>query len=98
MKVWHGTQEKYQSYEKLGGRFVSEFGMEAFPYISTIKSFCTDPSQLYPQSRLLDFHNKAAGQERRIATYLFENVRLVASLEVRPSTNLFYTPYSTCDF
>lgn len=24
--VWHGTQEPYQEYERLGGRFVSEFG------------------------------------------------------------------------
>lgn len=24
--VWHGTQEPYQHWDKLGGRFVSEFG------------------------------------------------------------------------
>lgn len=25
-RVWHGTQEAYQDWDKLGGRFVSEFG------------------------------------------------------------------------
>jgi beta-mannosidase len=81
--VWHGTQEKYQIFDTLGGRFNSEFGMEAFPHIDTIKYYCTDPSQLYPQSHMLDFHNKADGHERRIATYLVENFRTKTDLEVR---------------
>ncbi|KAF1995734.1 glycoside hydrolase family 2 protein [Amniculicola lignicola CBS 123094] len=79
--VWHGTQEKYQIFDTLGGRFNSEFGMEAFPHIQTIEYYCTDPSQLYPQSHMLDFHNKADGHERRIATYLVENFRTQTDLE-----------------
>jgi beta-mannosidase len=79
--VWHGTQEKYQIFDTLGGRFNSEFGMEAFPHIDTIKHYCTDPAQLYPQSHMLDFHNKADGHERRIATYLVENFRTTVDLE-----------------
>lgn len=58
--------------------------MEAFPHIDTIKYYCTDPSQLYPQSHMLDFHNKADGHERRIATYLVENFRTKTDLEVCP--------------
>ena len=80
--VWHGTQEKYQIFDTLGGRFNSEFGMEAFPHIDTVKYWCTDESQLYPQSHMLDFHNKADGHERRIATYLVENFRTQTNLEV----------------
>lgn len=76
--VWHGTQEKYQNFDKLGGRFVSEFGMEAFPSIKTIDAFLPlgkkDPDR-YPQSSTIDFHNKADGHERRIALYLVENMR-----------------------
>lgn len=79
--VWHGTQEKYQIFDTLGGRFNSEFGMEAFPHIDTVKYWCTDPTQLYPQSHMLDFHNKADGHERRIATYLVENFRTTTNLE-----------------
>ncbi|KIV96985.1 hypothetical protein PV10_00795 [Exophiala mesophila] len=79
--VWHGTQEKYQIFDSLGGRFNSEFGMEAFPHLATIKSFVENEADLYPQSHVLDFHNKADGHERRIATYLVENVRTATSLE-----------------
>ena len=79
--VWHGTQEKYQIFDSLGGRFNSEFGMEAFPHIDTIKSFVEDEKDLYPQSHVIDFHNKADGHERRIATYLVENVRTANGLE-----------------
>jgi len=81
--VWHGTQEKYQIFDTLGGRFNSEFGMEAFPHIDTIRYYCTDARQLYPQSHMVDFHNKADGHERRIATYLVENFRTQTDLEVR---------------
>jgi beta-mannosidase len=56
--------------------------MEAFPLIDTIKEYCTDKAQLYPQSRVMDFHNKAAGQERRLALYLAENFRIVDDFEV----------------
>ncbi|KAL5115715.1 hypothetical protein ACEQ8H_006427 [Pleosporales sp. CAS-2024a] len=79
--VWHGRQEKYQIFDTLGGRFNSEFGMEAFPHIDTVRYYCTDPSQLYPQSHMVDFHNKADGHERRIATYLVENFRTQTELE-----------------
>ena len=76
--VWHGTQEKYQNFDKLVGRFVSEFGMEAFPSVKTIDAFLpqgrNDPDR-YPQSSTIDFHNKADGHERRIALYLVENMR-----------------------
>ncbi|PVH74871.1 glycoside hydrolase family 2 protein [Cadophora sp. DSE1049] len=79
--VWHGTQEKYQIFDSLGGRFNSEFGMEAFLHIQTIQHFVKDSSQMYPQSHTLDFHNKADGHERRIATYLVENFRTTTNFE-----------------
>ncbi|CAM1502503.1 Fc.00g044870.m01.CDS01 [Cosmosporella sp. VM-42] len=79
--VWHGTQEKYQTFHKIGGRFNSEFGMEAFPISSTIQDFITDKSSLFPQSHVMDFHNKADGHERRIAAYLVENFRPQGDLE-----------------
>lgn len=76
--VWHGSQEKYQNFDKLVGRFVSEFGMEAFPSVKTIDAFLPkgkDDPDRYPQSSTIDFHNKADGHERRIALYLVENMR-----------------------
>ncbi|KAJ9301171.1 CAZyme family GH2 [Paecilomyces variotii] len=79
--VWHGTQEKYQIFEQLGGRFNSEFGMEAFPHLETVNYFVEDDIDKFPQSHIMDFHNKAAGHERRIATYVEENLRTSTDLE-----------------
>lgn len=76
--VWHGAQEKYQNWDRLAGRFVSEFGMQAFPNVPTVDAYLArgraDPDR-YPQSSTVDFHNKADGHERRMALYLVENVR-----------------------
>ena len=76
--VWHGTQEPYQNFSSLSGRFVSEFGMQALPHPCTVHSFLPSGShdlEAYAQSSTLDHHNKADGQERRLALYLVENVR-----------------------
>lgn len=83
--VWHGTQEMYQIFDTLGGRFNSEFGMEAFPHMSTIDYFVENEADKYPQSHTIDFHNKADGHERRLATYLVENLRTATDLEVNTS-------------
>ncbi len=59
--VWHGSQEKYQNFDRLGGRFVSEFGMQAFPSVKTIEPYLPlgrDDPDRYPQSSTVDFHNK----------------------------------------
>ena len=51
--------------------------MEAFPSIKTIDSYLLkgkDDPERYPQSSTIDFHHKAAGGERRLATYLVENI------------------------
>ncbi|CDK29252.1 unnamed protein product [Kuraishia capsulata CBS 1993] len=74
--VWHGSQEKYQNWYKLGGRFVSEFGMEALPNIKTYQDCITDPTEMFPQSRTVDHHNKADGFERRLALYVIENIKV----------------------
>jgi beta-mannosidase len=55
--------------------------------MQTIQHFVEVPSKLYPQSRTLDFHNKADGHERRIATYLVENFRATTDLAVSAHHN-----------
>ncbi|BGP30123.1 hypothetical protein JCM10296v2_001875 [Rhodotorula toruloides] len=80
--VWHGSQLPYQEYAQLSGRFVSEFGMQGAPDIRTIDAFLSgDTSERFSQSRTMDAHNKAAGHERRLATYITENIRAGTSLE-----------------
>ena len=76
--VWHGTQEKYQEYDKLTGRFVSEFGMQALPDLTTVEQFFhqgNDEKERYAESSTVSFHNKAAGHDRRLGIYLTENLR-----------------------
>ncbi|KAJ3289893.1 hypothetical protein HK104_007145 [Borealophlyctis nickersoniae] len=79
--VWHGAQLPYQQYDKLSGRFVSEFGMQGFPDMRTIDEWLDVPNDRYPQSRTMDCHNKAAGFERRIALYMVENFRYSFKME-----------------
>ncbi|KAI9884319.1 MAG: hypothetical protein M1823_003905 [Watsoniomyces obsoletus] len=63
-----GTQEPYQKYDQLGGRFVSEFGMAALPDARTIDSYLpSHTDERYPQSSTMEFHHKAAGGQRRLA-------------------------------
>jgi beta-mannosidase len=50
--------------------------MEAYPHLSTLLSCITDPAQLYPGSILLDHRNRAIDHERRLTTYLAENLPL----------------------
>ncbi|CAM6122321.1 unnamed protein product [Calypogeia fissa] len=72
--IWGNQQQKYQYYPEIGGRFVSEFGMESLPCVKTIASF-TDATKAKPQSEVMMHHNKAEDNERRLGTYLIENIR-----------------------
>lgn len=74
--VWHGTQEPYQLWDKLTGRFVSEFGMLAYPSLRSVPRFVTDPAQRHPQSAVMELHNKAEGSVHRMARYVLENLRI----------------------
>ena len=52
--------------------------MQALPHPRTIHSLLpsgTSDPEAYAQSSTLDHHNKADGQERRLALYLVENIR-----------------------
>ncbi|KIL88094.1 beta-mannosidase [Fusarium avenaceum] len=76
--VWHGSQQRYQDFDKLVGRFVSEFGMEGFPSIKTIDDYLPkgkDDPERFATSSTIDFHNKADGQLRRLGLYMAENFR-----------------------
>jgi beta-mannosidase len=78
--VWHGTQEPYQMWSKLTGRFVSEFGMLALPSYRSIPKFIPDPAQRHPQSTAMESHNKAEGGGHRLARYVLENLRVDSML------------------
>ncbi|CAA7266101.1 unnamed protein product [Cyclocybe aegerita] len=81
--VWGGKELQYQEYDRLGGRFVSEFGIPSMPPISTIKYWMqgVDASQWYSQSPLMAQHTKAGSFERRFAIVMNENFRLTSDFE-----------------
>ncbi|MEZ4726234.1 MAG: hypothetical protein R3E79_03760 [Caldilineaceae bacterium] len=77
--IWHGRMASYQEYPKFGGRFVSEFGMQAHPVLATIQSFAPR-AERYAESRTLEHHNKATDGPRRLAVYVSDTVRAPADL------------------
>jgi beta-mannosidase len=72
-EVWHGAMAPYQQYAHWGGRFVSEFGMEAAAALPTWKA-ALEGEDLNPDSRAFEHHNKAEGFRRRIASYWADNL------------------------
>ncbi|KAH6670314.1 beta-mannosidase [Plectosphaerella plurivora] len=74
--IWHGLMKRYQDCDQLSGRFISEFGMEGYPHLSTTNRMISSPSQRHPGSRMMDFRNKAIDHERRLVTYVAENLRI----------------------
>ncbi len=54
--VWWG-EEPFEVYKEKTGRFMSEYGFQSYPMISTIKRFCTD-EQLSIDSPTLRNHQK----------------------------------------
>ncbi|KAF8073394.1 glycoside hydrolase [Lyophyllum atratum] len=87
--IWGGKELPYQDYDKLGGRFVSEFGIPSMPDLRTISHWMdgADKSEWYSQSTLMAQHTKAGSFERRFAIVMNENFRLTSDLE----THVFNT-------
>ncbi|MGY2896359.1 beta-mannosidase [Deinococcus sp. UYEF24] len=79
-EIWHGPMARYQEYGQYQARFVSEFGMQSAPALSTIGASVPEPER-FPESRTLVHHNKAIGPDgepdghRRLAVYLADNLR-----------------------
>ncbi|KAI0422464.1 family 2 glycosyl hydrolase [Xylaria grammica] len=71
--IWHGAMNRYQEAFRLSARFISEFGMEAYPHLETTRGMITEEKQRYPGSMMMDFRNKAIDHERRLAAYVTEN-------------------------
>ncbi|KAI8634287.1 glycoside hydrolase family 2 protein [Xylariaceae sp. FL1651] len=78
--IWHGEMNRYQEAFRLSARFISEFGMEAYPHLETVQSMITVEKQRYPGSMMMDFRNKAINHVRLMTTYLSENFTLKSDL------------------
>ncbi|KAH7248490.1 glycoside hydrolase family 2 protein, partial [Fusarium redolens] len=73
--VWHGKMSPYQDYKAYTSRFISEFGFESAPSLSTLHRAITSPSERHAQSRTFDVHDKGPGHQRRYPMYMGENYR-----------------------
>ena len=55
-------QQPYQNFDQLGGRFVSEFGMQGFPVRRTVEGYFEDgvnEIEKNIENKAIEWHNKA---------------------------------------
>jgi beta-mannosidase len=76
--VWHGKAAPYQDYQKYEGRFVSEFGMQAYPAPRTIADYQHNGKM---NKRVIEHHNKASGGEGRLQKYTRANLPKTHTLD-----------------
>jgi beta-mannosidase len=74
--------QPHQNLASMGGRFVSEFGMEGYPHMHTIDAFFDDLEEKYIQSLTMDFRNKARDHERRLGSYILQNFKIKQDFKV----------------
>ena len=78
-EVWHRDMAAYQDYPAYQGRFVSEFGMAAFPDLATVQAAA--PGETDWRSPLIQHHQKADQGDERINSYLARNLGVPAKLD-----------------
>lgn len=72
--VWSGYRS-FRDYEKVNARFVTEFGFQAPPSLSTINSFGLNKDR-YIQSKVMRHHNKQVEGTERLFRFLSGEVRI----------------------
>ncbi len=65
--VWHG-KEPFEKYPENIGRFVSEYGFQSYPELSTVKKFA-GPKDRELQSAVMLSHQRCMADERRDKEY-----------------------------
>ncbi|MDO5396347.1 MAG: glycoside hydrolase family 2 protein [bacterium] len=78
-EVWHG-RKPLTDYRKLYPRFMSEFGLQSFPDIKTIKSF-TDPEDRNIYSYIMECHQKNGTGNEKIMYYISEHFHYPKNLD-----------------
>ena len=77
--VWGRAARPYRDYERLGGRFVSEFGMAGAPHLEHLHAHFA-PEERHPHSRTFEHHMKAGEGLRRLNAYITDTQPLPADL------------------
>ena len=77
-EMW-GRWKDYTEYEQDNARFVTEFGFQAAPHMRTLEKV-TAPSDLIPQSRVLEHHNKLPEGTERLYRFQASHVNVGTDL------------------
>ncbi len=75
--VWSGWKD-FREYEKKTGRFVSEFGFQAFPDLKTVQFFTKERNIL---SEDIMHHNKQIEGMERLMKFIFSEIGILKDLE-----------------
>ncbi|KAK5991740.1 Beta-mannosidase B [Cladobotryum mycophilum] len=80
-QVWHLDKYPYQDYPHLGGRMVTEFGLQSIPHWKTVKQyypadhvFSPDDSRDYTTDEYMAWHNKGERGPENIVKYGVDNI------------------------
>jgi len=65
--VWHG-QEPFENYEKNVARFVSEYGFQSYPELSTVEKY-TNPGDRELHSEVMLSHQRCMADDRKDKEY-----------------------------
>ncbi|RDB15256.1 Beta-mannosidase B [Hypsizygus marmoreus] len=86
--IWGGKELPWQEYDRMGGRFVSEFGIPSFPSLRTVAHWMAGASEKewYAQSTWMAQHTRAGSFERRFAILLNEGFRVSPDFETHVFT------------
>jgi beta-mannosidase len=90
--VWWGLED-WEAFENKTGRFVSEYGMQAMPNWSTVKSF-TDSTDRYLYSPVIQSHQKANDGFKKLNHYL--NRYFIDSTKLKKLSLEDYTYLTQC--
>ncbi|MBF6613301.1 MAG: glycoside hydrolase family 2 protein [Chloroflexi bacterium] len=72
--VWHANKA-FSNYRETPARFVSEFGFESLPNLSTIGAFA-EPPDWNITSYVMEYHQRSPLGNEKIVLYLLNNFRL----------------------
>jgi beta-mannosidase len=78
--VWWGM-EPFEVYKQKTGRFVSEYGFQSMPAISTFKTIGLDPEKFLLDSTILQAHQKHPAGYQTIRTYMERDYKVPSKFE-----------------
>ena len=95
--VWYLPAKPYTFYRECTGRFVSEYGLESFQNIKTLRSYM-EPQDMSPNSEVMDFMQRCSDNycnmgNGKIMNYVFQEVRAPKDFE----EYIFATQYAQAE-